>query len=188
MTLPSPPFVGSNLPGWRAAALVCLALLVLQTLAIWMRRKRRRDRHLARIRVAAAGEQAAERHLRDRGFAVLGAQVATEYPIVVDGAEKVIGLRADYLVARGQRRYVVEVKTGGVAPRIDTPATRRQLLEYLLAFEVDGVLLLDMTARSLHEIAFPALTGVAAEPARTPLAAWLGWLACALAIAWSLSR
>ena len=37
-----------------------------------------------------------------------------------------------------QLACVAEVKTGRLAPRIDTPATRRQLLEYRLAFDVDG--------------------------------------------------
>ena len=36
-------------------------------------------------------------------------------------------------------------------------ATRRQLLEYALAYDVDGVLLVDMTAGRLHQVEFPTL-------------------------------
>ena len=62
--------------------------------------------------------------------------------------------RVDLLVVRHGKRFAVDVKTGDIAPDPRHPATRRQLLEYLLAFEVDGVLLVDMRARRIHEIAF----------------------------------
>jgi hypothetical protein len=73
------------------------------------------------------------------------------------------------LVRRGGGRYVVEVKSGAVAPRVQTPGTRRQLLEYQLAFDVDGILLFDADRRELHEVSFPspprALRGTWAGPA-----------------------
>ena len=72
----------------------------------------------------------------------------------MDGAATRVDLRADYLVAKGGRTFVAEVKTGRVAPRIESPATRRQLLEYRFAFDVDGVLLVDVDAESVREIAF----------------------------------
>ena len=61
--------------------------------------------------------------------------------------------RADLLVEarsrsgflRGQR-FVAEVKTGERAIDPTHPATRRQLMEYLHVFEVDGVLLVDREA------------------------------------------
>ena len=65
--------------------------------------------------------------------------------------------RADYLATRDGSRYVVEVKTGAQAPRIETSATRRQILEYRIAFDVDGVVLVDAEAGSVHEMTFPAL-------------------------------
>jgi hypothetical protein len=43
------------------------------------------------------------------------------------------------------------------------PATRRQLLEYLLAFEVHGVLLVDLDEGRVRPVEFPA---VAVEPVR----------------------
>ena len=55
-------------------------------------------------------------------------------------------MRADYLVERRGRRYLAEVKTGAHAPRLDLPATRRQILEYGLAFQTSGVLLVDADA------------------------------------------
>jgi hypothetical protein len=74
--------------------------------------------------------------------------------VSVSGREVEVRLFADLLVARGRKRYVAEVKTGAVAPRIDNAPTRRQLLEYLFAFGVDGVLLVDASADRVHEVVF----------------------------------
>jgi hypothetical protein len=184
MTLSWPPPTSWSL----SFALGCLLLFVFQVLAAAFRRWRRRGVLRARFRSASQGERAALTWLREMGFDVLGAQVAAQYPLLIDGAAKTIGVRADYLVAKDNRRYVVEVKTGALAPRIETPATRRQLLEYLVVFEVDGALLLDVDARSLREIAFPQLQTGATPAPRTGALAWLGWVACAIAIAWIMYR
>lgn len=77
--------------------------------------------------------------------------------MVVDGRHRPVELRADYLVRRGSERFVAEVKTGRVAPCLATAATRRQLLEYRLAYAADGVLLVDMAQRRIHEVVFPSL-------------------------------
>ncbi len=61
----------------------------------------------------------------------------------IDGEPVEVGVRADLWVGLGERRYVAEVKTGGRAPDPTHPATRRQLLEYRVAFEPDGLLLVD---------------------------------------------
>jgi hypothetical protein len=63
---------------------------------------------------------------------------------------------------------VAEVKTGTLAPRIETATTRRQLLEYRVAFAVDGVLLVDADAGTVRRVEFPLPL---ARPARR--AAWL---------------
>lgn len=168
---------------WFAVAIGLAALLVLQTLVAWARRRMRRDRIVARVLVAALGEHDATELLRELGYEILGAQVSAAYPVLVDGAEKQIGIRADFLVARSQRRFIVEVKTGAVAPRIETAATRRQLLEYLVAFEVDGVLLLDMQERVVRAVEFPQLGALFGRADRDEAnastangASWLGWL------------
>lgn len=67
-----------------------------------------------------------------------------------------IELRADLLVRQGARRFVADVKTGAEAPKITTAATRRQLLEYRVAYAVDGVLLVDMASRRVHLVEFLA--------------------------------
>jgi hypothetical protein len=64
-------------------------------------------------------------------------------------------VRADLLVQRDGALFVAEVKTGSRAPDPSFPATRRQLLEYLMVFEPDGLLLVDMEREAVMEVEFP---------------------------------
>jgi hypothetical protein len=142
-----------------AALALVTTLAVIQGLAVALRRAARRRRIHARIARAGLGETRAAGWLADLGYEVLGAQVSAEYPVRVDDATYTAHVRADYLVQRAGLRYVVEVKTGGVAPRIETSATRRQLLEYRLAFAVDGVLLVDAEQARVRLVEFPSPAG-----------------------------
>ena len=56
-----------------------------------------------------------------------------------------------YLATRGSRRFVAEVKTGALAPSLDHAPTRRQILEYCAAFDVDGALLVDAEQGRVRE-------------------------------------
>ena len=56
---------------------------------------------------------------------------------------------------RGGELLVAEVKTGEAAPSLATAATRRQLLEYHVAFAADGVLLVCPERGAIHRIEFP---------------------------------
>lgn len=74
----------------------------------------------------------------------------------MDGRQQSLELRPDLLViGPGGAARVAEIKTGHLAPRLDHPATRRQLLEYALAFDVQGVLLVDAESGRIHEVTFP---------------------------------
>jgi Holliday junction resolvase-like predicted endonuclease len=162
-----------------AAGALLLLFALVQSFRLWWRvASRRRALASARER-GAAGEVRAEALLRRLGFRVLGRQVGTSYGVGVDGARVAVDLRADYLVAHGGRRYVAEVKTGRLAPRIDTAATRRQLLEYRVAFDVDGVLLVDAEADRVHTVDFP-LPLTSRAPARP--ASRIGWLVAGAAL------
>ena len=153
------------------------ALALLQALVVAWRKWWRRRKILGRVARAGQGEARARGFLGELGFEILGAQVATTYPVFIDETEVTIALRADYLVEKNGRRYVVEVKTGKLATRIDTAATRRQLLEYRVAFDVDGVLLIDADSEKMHAVTFP----VSNAPAESKRGAW-GWLALAAAL------
>lgn len=145
--------------GLVAAAALLFALL--QALVVASRRWLRRLRLSIRMDRAARGEARAAAWLEDLGYRILGGQVVAEHAVRVDDRTVTVVLRADYLVSRNGARYVVEVKTGALAPRIETSATRRQMLEYRIAFDVDGVLLVDGETGKVHEVTFPALERLA---------------------------
>jgi hypothetical protein len=138
---------------WFALALAC-AMLVALGLAAWWRGVRRRWRARRRSARALRGELAAGQLLAGSGFEVLARQAALNWPIAVGDATVVIALRVDYLVSDGVRRLVAEVKTGDAAPLVSTAATRRQLLEYLVAYQADGALLVDVEIGEIVEIEF----------------------------------
>lgn len=145
--------MGDTLFAYILAALFGAAFLFL-LIRGWWRRKRASWRAKSRARVAAAGEQAAEGLLEGEGYEVIDRQVSLDWMILCDGEQVDIPLRADLIVEREGMRYVAEVKTGTQAPQLRNAATRRQLLEYLVAYEVDGVLLVDAPAGSVHLVDF----------------------------------
>jgi hypothetical protein len=150
---------------------VLAALALLQTLRLWWRERHKIRSLRTRSRRAIAGEDAAEPLLRRLGYDILDRQSTGSWSVRVAGEERQVVLRADYLVERRGRRLIADVKTGRLAPRIESAATRRQLLEYRLAFDVDGVLLVDVEAELVAEVEFPL-----AEPT-PPWDLRLYWLA-----------
>ena len=152
-----------------------LVVVVLrQALIGWLRRRR----IVHRVVQARKGELRARGLLEAHGYRVLAAQSVCSYTLVVDGQDLAVPLRADYVAARDGLRYVAEVKTGALAPYLKTPATRRQLLEYRMAFDVDGVLLVDADQERIHVVAFPFPEGRKREHFSP-----LGWIALAAGVA-----
>lgn len=140
-------------------ALLAWALL-LRTVAR-SRGSRRRVRRAAQRGYAA--EEAAPKLLEAAGYTVLERHPEANYVWQLDAEQITVKLRADYLVAQGDRRFVVEVKTGGAA-RPRRRETRRQLLEYALYYDqVDGVLYLDGDAQTLHRTHFPEPHAISIE-------------------------
>ncbi|MFH1467042.1 MAG: hypothetical protein ABIO70_21850 [Pseudomonadota bacterium] len=142
-------------------ALILLLLVLALAFALAWAWERGRAGRASRRRVARAlrGEADAERLLEAEGFEIVDRQARGGWSILVDGDEVEVDLWADLLVERDGLLWVAEVKTGDIAPDPLHPPTRRQLLEYLLAFEADGVLLVDVERGRVVEVAFPALEG-----------------------------
>jgi hypothetical protein len=154
---------------WSAIAAALTTALVLLWARVWWRNTRGRFLARTRSRRARDGEKASESLLEDLGYEIVARQARGSIAVAVDGVELEIGLRADLIATRNGLRYVAEAKTGTFAPRIETPATRRQLLEYRIAFDVDGVLLVDPEAGRVREVVFPRLL----EPARSSAWRWV---------------
>ena len=141
-----------------ASALAVLGLVILVVLATLQVRRRIqgffRERRFARARRL---EDKAQRVLRRSGFVIAGRKVRRRVWLEVDGEREAFVVEADYLV-RGlaEELLVAEVKTGTLAPRATYMPTRRQLLEYDLAFaEAEGLLLVDMEQERVAEVRFP---------------------------------
>lgn len=144
----------------RGALLAIVALLgalVALVLARWWRSWRGSARARRRAARAGAGEDGAAQLLTRAGFRIVARQARTSWAPLVDGVPQPLELRADYLVEADGELLVAEVKTGDEAPRLATAATRRQLLEYHIAFAADGVLLVCPERNAIHRIEFPRL-------------------------------
>ena len=133
--------------------LLALAALLLG-LVIAGRKGNRATRR--RNRAALDGEVIAEKLLLKKGYRVIERQVAGEWWMWIDDEAVEIQVRADFIVRQKKKLYVAEVKTGRMVTDPTFPATRRQLLEYRMVFDVDGVLLVDAENRRLHRVDFPA--------------------------------
>jgi len=129
-----------------------VALVITRRLRQWRgswRARRRAGR-------AVAGEDQAADMLRRAGFRIVARQARTWWAPIVDGEPHETEVRADYLVEAADGEFLVaEVKTGEEAPQLSTAATRRQLLEYHVAFEADGVLLVCPERGAIHRVDFP---------------------------------
>jgi hypothetical protein len=140
---------------WVTLAVLCFAILVL-IFSLW--RAGEAGRRIRAISaVARRAESQAELHLVNAGFLIEDRQVSGTLSLRIDGQLVVVDCRADLMVSRGGRTFVAEVKSGPENSDPCRPATRRQLLEYLLAFDVDGVILVDMYRGCWFEVAFPEL-------------------------------
>lgn len=128
-------------------------------IALWIasivRRWRGSRRAKLRAARAGAGEDAAAQLLAEAGFSIVERQARVVWAPLVDGEPLHMELRADYLVEAGGELLVAEVKTGEEAPSLETAATRRQLLEYHVAFAADGVLLVCPERGTIQRVVFP---------------------------------
>jgi hypothetical protein len=147
-------FMTPNLPD---VALVLTAILFTLLLTRWMRELRGSWRAKRRAARAGYGEDRAAILLEAAGFDVLERQARVDWAPLVDGLPQHLELRADYIVEYGGELLVAEVKTGDEAPSVDTAATRRQLLEYYVAFAVDGVLLVCPERGTIQRVVFPTV-------------------------------
>jgi len=137
-----------------AAIAVCALWLGVLLRARWQRWRDRLagQRYLAR---GLAAEREAERLLEREGFVVTARQAQAGYELSVDGERRAVHVCADLLVHDGRETWVAEVKTGERGRRVNYRGTRRQLLEYQLAFGVGGVVLVDPEEGRLDRVQFP---------------------------------
>jgi hypothetical protein len=136
---------------------ILLALLLVQSARLVLARTLAARRVARHRRMGEGAERAARTLLQRAGYRILQEQVSGGYQMSVNGEPTRVHLRADFLVEREGRRHIAEVKSGFESAKVSGRATRRQLLEYCLAFRVDGVLLIDMHRSQILKIGFPSL-------------------------------
>ncbi|MCP4445629.1 MAG: hypothetical protein GY811_09870 [Myxococcales bacterium] len=141
---------------WRLlAAIFVAALLLLLALARRWAAWRRSVRAKRRGARAVRGEVAAERLLERAGYTIVDRQLGLTWQIECDGETLDFLLRADLLVERGGEQFIAEVKTGELAPSLGNASTRRQMLEYSVAFNSPVILLVDVENERILEVRFP---------------------------------
>lgn len=142
---------------WTLVVGLCVALVL--GIGWWRAATRTRRANRDRGARARQGELDAEDLLESLGFEIVERQAHRTWSIWVDDEPRDASVRADLLVERDGALFVAEVKTGQRALDPRHPSTRRQLLEYWLVFQPDGLLLVDMEARRVREITFDFALG-----------------------------
>lgn len=117
-------------------------------------------------RLGRDGERAAEALVAAAGYRVAGRQVTRRFVVLVDGEPREATVRADLLLQKHGRTFVAEVKAGWLVSDPLHAPTRRQLLEYEVAFGARGVLLVDVPRKAVRRVEFPSARGVALRPER----------------------
>lgn len=169
----------SDLLGPKTAVLLLAALLLAGIgLGAWLSRKWRLMLNRRRLSRARRGEQEAPALLEELGYKVVESQARRTVETLVDGEARQSEVIADILASKDGRTCLFEVKTGGQAVDPLHPETRRQLLEYALAFDPAEVFLLDMERESACRVEFPSLKN--RPPARPPEKGLWKWLLLAL--------
>ncbi len=119
------------------------------------------SRRAARARkLGEVGERCGLRVLRKAGYRIVERQPSGRSRVVVDGQQHGFRLRADALVKRAGLVYVAEFKGGQQVARLSNRHTRRQLLEYAIAFDVDGILLVDAVEGEISTVEFVCADGL----------------------------
>ena len=131
-----------------SGGIICLILYI--KTSNWLRAKKLRKR-FSKSRQA---EKEAEKILKKNGYAIIDAQKSK--PLLITIGDKIHRylVRIDYLVRKRGKVYVVEVKSGEKIPYITNRETRRQMLEYYLAYQPSGILLLNMKNKNISEVKF----------------------------------
>ena len=89
------------------------------------------------------------------GYRVADRQVTRRFDVLVDGVPREATVRADLLLQKNGRTFVAEIKAGWLVSDPMHAPTRRQLLEYEVAFGARGVLLVDVPRKAVRRVEFP---------------------------------
>lgn len=123
-----------------------LALTAIKLLRRWKINKR--------MKKAKKGEVKAVDLLEKYGYQVLDTQKEAFYTLEIDEKPYPAKVKADFIVKKGNKTYVAEVKTGQKVSSPRNLDTRRQLLEYYLVYRPHGIILVDMESSKLRHVKY----------------------------------
>ena len=133
--------------------LLLLIIFILRKLAIKKLSKRRR--FTDKFKRGLQGEKEAKEFLKLKGYKMLDYQDQLKYKYWVGNRQEEAIIRPDFMVRKFFRTYIVEVKTGNVAPYIEKcRETRRQVFEYSQMVKCHGIYLLNIDDRIMQKIKF----------------------------------
>ena len=148
----------------RTPELLIILVLLLIILGAWAAVKfrdfRQNLRHKGRLRRGSKAEKWAVQALEQDGFEILAEQAVAPVRFAIDGEWQEREVRMDILAKKEGELFGVEVKSGNQALDPGMATIRRQMLEYTLAFELNGILWADYEQKSFHYIEFEWGVGV----------------------------
>lgn len=100
-------------------------------------------------------EHEAQHLLKKEGYNIISHHAPLLYTIKQDNIPIPIQLELDYVVSKNGKTFFAEVKSGEHTATIHYAPTRRQMLEYAVAGNYNGYLLVDMFHKKIHHIEFP---------------------------------
>ena len=133
---------------------------------------KRRDKQAKKAADAAREQalqraEAAEALLKAGGYTIVARDAPASYAMIVDGDPQVVHISTDFLVESEGKRLAAEIKVGAAA-KLETAATRWQMLEHQHAFGARSVLLVNPDTKAVSTLRFPlpktALTAVPPPP------------------------
>ncbi|MFZ5943406.1 MAG: hypothetical protein ACOYVD_04810 [Bacillota bacterium] len=137
----------------RISDILILGIIIGSFLFYFINKKINVWRSRQKYLTAKKAEKDAISFLLKQGYDIIDVQQKQPLEIFIDGKSYQTHVQVDFIVKKNGKRYVVEVKTGQKT-RATTALVRRQLLEYYLVFNPDGILLLDMDKGTLKRIEF----------------------------------
>lgn len=110
-----------------------------------------------KMQKAKKSEHRAVKFLENKGYQILDFQKKCFYTLYIDNKPYKIEVKADLIVKKGNKNFVAEVKTGEKVTSPKYTGTRRQLLEYYMAYRPDGLILVDMERQKIRTIKYSIL-------------------------------
>ena len=139
---------------WVAVGLLLLLGIALGSFLASQKLRRRMARNR---RLGSKGEEIAMDLLERAGFEIVEVQPTSVALADVDGIRRSFELRADALVRKRGQDFLVEIKGTNASADLSNRATRRQLLEYATAYDVEACLLVNAERGTIQVVSFPAL-------------------------------